>query len=124
MMKFIYMFFVLCLTTICIAKSTNYSPSEKQEMKCNEKLKVIARNNLNLNNINEKNISFNNISDNENEEILQVFVSSDGENGGAVLGSIKINKIEKKIYDITDDEYNNESMKLSENNSFFRECVH
>ena len=123
MMKYIYVLFVLCLTTICNAKPTNNNVDEKHEIKCNKELKTMVSNNLDLNNISEKDISFNNISDNENEKILQVFVLSDGENGGAVLGSIKINKIEKKIYDITNDEYNNEPMKLSKSNLFFKECV-
>lgn len=122
-MKFLYVIFVLCLTTACTAKSINHNIDEKHEIKCNKELKIIVINNLNLNNFNEKDISFNNISDNDNEKILQIFVLSDGENGGSVLGSIKINKVEKKIYDITDDEYNNEPMKLSKSNSFFKECV-
>lgn len=123
MMKVLYFLVFLCLTTVCVAKSINHSVDGKREIKCNKELKKIISNKLNLGSFNEKDISFNSIGDSVNEEILQVIISSDGENNGAVLGSIKINKIEKKIYDITDDEYNDQPMKLSKNNSFFRECV-
>lgn len=122
-MKIIFIFLTLCLTTACTAKSTKQSNERIDIEKCDKELKMIVRSNLNLNNIKDKDISFNDIDDNDNEEILQVFVSSDGANNGNVLGSIKINKTDEKIYDITNDEDNKKPMKLDEKKSFFKECV-
>lgn len=122
-MKIIFIFLTLCLTIACTAKSTNQSNEKIDIEKCNKELKKIVRDNLNLNNIKDKDISFIDIEDDVNEEILQIFVSSDGANNGDVLGSIKINKTDQKIYDITNDEDNKKPMKLDGKKSFFKECV-
>lgn len=122
-MRNIFVFLVLFLTTACTAKLPSQSISEKSEQYCNDKLIDITINNLNLNNINKKNISLNSIDNNTDEEIIQVFVASNGSNNGAVLGSIKINKIQKKISDITDDEDNEKPMKLGGVDDYLKECI-